>query len=89
MTDTKHRAGTKGQSYMEKLNQWTAQHITGPLREAYQEYDANPTEVSEDEREQTLDGELAAVEKSIRDKVLESYRNGQKAGPRPEKKGSK
>ena len=89
MTDTKHRASTKGQSYMERLNQWTAQHITGPLREAYQEYDANPNEVSEDEREQTLDKKLAAIESAIRGKVLESYRNGQKAGPRPDKKGSK
>ena len=29
------------------------------------------------------------IKKAIREKVLQSYRNGQKAGPRPEKKGSK
>ena len=31
----------------------------------------------------------AEIKKAIREKVLQSYRNGQKAGPRPEKKGSK
>ena len=31
----------------------------------------------------------ADIKKAVRDKVLTSYRNGQKAGPRPEKKGSK
>ncbi|MDP2897662.1 MAG: hypothetical protein Q8Q12_14080 [bacterium] len=28
---------------------------------------------------------LARVKKQVKDKVLESYRNGQKAGPRPAK----
>ena len=78
-----------GQAFMEKLNLWTAEHVVSPVREAYQEYDAK-TEVSEDTREKVLDGKLADVERAIREKVLQSYRNGQKAGPRPEKKkGSK
>ena len=29
------------------------------------------------------------IKKAIREKVLQSYRNGQKAGPRPKKEGSK
>ncbi len=70
-----------GQAFMDRLNQWTAEHVVSPVREAYQEYDAK-TEVPEDKREEVLDGKLAAVEKTIREKVLQSYRNGQKAGPR-------
>ncbi len=77
-----------GQAFMDKLNQWTAQHVIGPVRDAFQDYDAK-TEVSEDTREKVLDGKLADVQKAIREKVLQSYRNGQKAGPRSEKKGSK
>ena len=78
-----------GQAFMDRLNEWTAQYVIGPVREAFQEYDSK-TEVPEDTREKVLDGKLADVQKAIREKVLQSYRNGQKAGPRPEKKkGSK
>ncbi len=71
-----------GQAFMERLNEWTARQAVGPVREAFQEYDTTIDGVSEDKREQVLDGKLAAVEKAIRGKVLESYRNGQKAGQR-------
>ena len=77
-----------GQAFMDRLNQWTAQYVIGPVRDAFQDYDAK-TEVSEDTREKILDGKLADVERAIREKVLQSYRNGQKAGPRPERKEDK
>ena len=57
----------KRSSFMQELDQWTESTIIGPLF-------ASET-----------DGEEPAIErvkKAIRQKVLESYRNGQVAGPR-------
>ena len=57
--------------YMEVLDKWTDEHVIGPLW-GYVEKEA-------------LDGEssqvVGEVKKAIREKVLDSYRNGQKAGP--------
>ena len=67
--------------YMQQLDEWTAREIIEPVREAYGEYHRTEGHVSDEEREDTLDKQLAVVEKAIREKVLQSYRNEQKAGP--------
>ena len=56
----------KTKSYMQQLDQWTQTFVIGPLLDH-----------SSEDHEQTV----AYVKKAIRDRVLESYRNGQKAGP--------
>jgi hypothetical protein len=56
-------------SFMEELDQWTESTIIGPLF---------ASETDQEDWELTID----RVKKAIRQKVLESYRNGQAAGPR-------
>ena len=75
-------------TYMQELDQWTQETIIDRIHNAFEEYgDA----IHEDERPH-LDEEAAQiyekawteVKKAVREKVLQSYRNGQKAGPRKE-----
>ena len=75
-------------SYMQQLDEWTQETIIDPIHSAFEEYgDA----VHEDERPhqdeeaaQIFEKAWAEVKKAVRERVLESYRNGQKAGPRKE-----
>jgi hypothetical protein len=61
----------KSKSFMQELDEWTEQYVIGPL--------VDPGFNDPDEEE---DVTFARVKKAIRDKVLDSYRNGQQAGPR-------
>ncbi len=56
---------------MEELDQWTESVVIDPLIDCEQEII----------RGETLENTIDRVKKAIREKVLESYRNGQKAGP--------
>lgn len=56
-------------SYMQELDRWSESNVIGPLV---------TSEAGEDDWEESVE----RVKKSIRAKVLESYRNGQVAGPR-------
>jgi hypothetical protein len=58
-------------SYMASLDAWSDKSIIEPLADAYMN---GPEEVIINAQEY--------VRKAIRTKVLESYRNGQAAGPR-------
>ena len=67
--------------YMELLDEWTEQTVLKPLDEAFSDW----TETEDDsEEEKEMEGRMMAVEhevkKAIREKVLQSYRNGQAAG---------
>ena len=57
---------------MEELDSWTAKNVISPLYEVVRQGDSLES-----------DATCEDVKKAIRTKVLESYRNGQKAGPRP------
>lgn len=57
--------------YMAELDAWSNKSIIEPLADAYLN---GPEEVIKNAQEY--------ARKAIRDKVLESYRNGQNAGPR-------
>ena len=57
----------KPKSYMQQLDEWIDTFVIRPLL----------THSIEDHEQKVRD-----VKKAIRDKVLESYHNGQKAGPR-------
>ncbi len=57
-------------SYMEELDNWTNAEVIVPLMHAV-----------ESRNEETFSETARKVERAIRGKVLESYHNGQKAGP--------
>lgn len=57
-------------SYMQQLDQWIEQEVIDPLFAVWDGQDNGHPELN-----------THAVRKAIRTKVLESYRNGQKAGP--------
>jgi hypothetical protein len=70
---------TKPSRYMQELDAWTEGHVITPLlnacsAEAETENDPHSLEATEIVCEE--------VKKAVRGKVLESYHNGQKAGPR-------
>jgi hypothetical protein len=58
-------------SFMQELDLWSEANIVGPLASA-------------DPNHQDWEIAVEQVKKALRTKVLESYRNGQKAGPRRE-----
>jgi hypothetical protein len=67
----------KSASYMHELNSWIQVRVITPLAYALSaEFPSDPR--NEDEIEETIE----AVKKAIREKVLESYHNGQKSGTR-------
>ena len=68
----------KKSSFMQELDLWTEANVIGPVFQVASE----PT--SEDEK---VTAAIEAVKRAIRQKVLESYRNGQQAGPRAGKGG--
>ena len=57
-------------SYMQELDQWTEENVIGP------QVDPQYIESTEER-----DAMIARVKRAIREKVLESYHNGQAAGP--------
>ena len=57
-------------SFMQELDVWTEANVFDPLHEAIMEGDSAE-----------CDATCEQVKKAIRAKVLESYRNGQAAGP--------
>ena len=61
----------QAKSFMEKLDEWTRSTIIEPLEYACFKGSDLEVEVAENQ-----------VKKAIREKVLESYRNGQSVGPR-------
>ena len=58
----------KPKSFMQELDLWTETTVIGPVESASGSADFGPV--------------VETVKKAIRTKVLESYRNGQQAGPR-------
>ena len=56
-------------SFMQELDQWSSSTIIKPLLDAFNQEDGPDSIVV-----------IEHVKKTIREKVLESYRNGQKAG---------
>ena len=65
-------------SFMQELDKWTEQVVIMPLVKPYGEGEV-----------EDFDEVVAEVKKAIRDKVLQSYRNGQaapKTAPKPVRK---
>ena len=62
-------------SYMQVLDQWTDDQVVGPL------WDNFPGNEDDPEAQENFSQAVEGVKKTIREKVLESFRNGQKTGP--------
>ena len=67
--------------YMQQLDEWTENEIIHPLHEGFKWEQDHIDLTAQQELDDHADEVIAAVKKAIREKVLESYRNGQKAGP--------
>ena len=65
----------KPKSFMQELDEWSDANVIGPLYAAAQD-------LGDDCTPEDWDRAVQPVLKAIRAKVLESYRNGQVAGPR-------
>jgi hypothetical protein len=65
----------KPKSFMQELDQWTEATVLRPLHQAIVDGNSDDCEVASEQ-----------VKKAIREKVLESYHNGQGAKPRPVRK---
>ena len=67
--------------YMQQLDEWTENEIIHPLHEGFKWEQDHIDLTAQQELDDHADEVIAAVKKAVREKVLESYRNGQKAGP--------
>lgn len=68
---------TQKTNYMSQLDEWTEHNVIAPIAEVAKEY-CDET-VSKVEGEAAVRQVSKAVKKAVREKVLESYRNGQAA----------
>jgi len=68
----------KPKSYMQELDHWTHERVIEPLLVVW-----SAQEDGDPKSEEATELACQEVRKAIREKVLESYRNGQKAGQRP------
>ena len=67
-------------SYMQELNEWLDEEVIFKLSAAFEEYAAaGEAGVPQEEAAAKVNPVVDEVKKAIREKVLESYRNGQKA----------
>lgn len=74
----------KNNGFMAELDRWTEETVIAPLYQAWADYEeAKQGEGPSEEDDQRLGAAEAEVKRAIREKTLESYRNGQAAGPRP------
>ncbi len=65
---------------MQQLDEWTQETILDPLYKAWEAVGNAPDEFRE-ECQDKLNEVVLTVKKTVRERVLQSYRNGQKAGP--------
>lgn len=69
----------QNQSYMQLLDNWIDKQIIEPLFEAWEMEEKVADEESAKLAAQDVEETVKEVHKAIREKVLDSYRNGQKA----------
>ena len=66
--------------YMQQLDEWTQEFIIDPLYKGWAAVENAPDEVREKSQAELTEVALT-VKKAVRERVLQSYRNRQKAGP--------
>ena len=78
---TQTRTAEPKQTYMQRLDDWSNDNVINPIWDL-----ASDRADDRDERdEEADDAVLINVRKAIREKVLQSFRNGQRTGPRKQK----
>ena len=89
MTEFQNNGQSAGQRFMQKLDEWTEVVVCYALGDAWLAHmEAVGEEAIRATKARIREAE-AEVKKAIRTKVLESYRNGLKAGPKKENKQQK
>ena len=74
-------------SFMQELDEWTDAHVVRQLGPAFEDCAlAEERDVPKDEAYAEVEAVVAEVKKAIREKVLDSYKNGLKAQPKRERK---
>jgi hypothetical protein len=66
---------SEARTFMQRVDEWTESTILKPLFEATRNYDHH-----------TYEWTVVAVKKAVREKLLDSYKNGLKAKARPARK---
>ncbi len=75
-------------NYMQQLDEWLQKEVVYKLIGGFEEYSAaGAAGVPQDEAAEKLDPIVAEVKKAIREKILESYHNGQAAKPNQKREG--
>ena len=69
------------QGYMAELDHWTEETILSPFAGALIDTHRATDDSATAESEKHLDEVEAQVKQAVREKVLQSYRNGQATGP--------
>jgi hypothetical protein len=70
------------QGFMQQLDGWTEAQVIKPAIAAWREYQDLLDQLPEEDAKDAFRTAMDEVKKAVREKVLESYRNGQQAGPR-------
>ena len=70
----------KKQGYMQQVDEWCLEAVIRPLAAAWRYCHNQTYEITNEEREKVMLQAVEDAQKAIRGKLLESYRNGQKAG---------
>lgn len=68
--------------FMEELDHWVETEIFAPLRSTWLAYKGAPEGPESTAKRSEIGEAETVIKKLVRQKVLESYRNGQQAGPR-------
>jgi hypothetical protein len=72
----------KKQGYMQQVDSWCLEEVLRPLFAAWRHLSALANEITPEDRDKIVGDAVACAQKAIRAKLLESYRNGQKACPK-------
>jgi hypothetical protein len=71
---------------MQQLNEWLDENVIYKLSAAFEEYAEDADRgLSQEEAKAKVEPVVEAVKRALREKMLESYRNGQAAGPQRER----
>jgi hypothetical protein len=72
----------KKQGYMQEVDSWSLEAVIRPLFAAWHHCQSLANEITPEERDKVVGDAVAVAQKAIRGKLLESYRNGQRACPK-------
>jgi len=75
--------------FMGELDRWVESEIFETLKRAWLAYQAAPEGNQAVEKKAAIEEAQSAIKKLVRQKVLDSYRNGQRASAKPAQRGGR